>query len=467
MNEKKNSESDYSTKKATLYSLAGFTDVVLFQFFTFLIFTFFYAVVGLNVNLITLAFIIWSIWNAINDPMMGALSDKTTSKWGRRKPFIIAGIYPLLIINILLWTPPQTSQLHIFLYFLIIIILWEFFYTMWSLNQTSLFPEIFVDLEERVKANTIIQFFQIISLIIAFVLPSLFIPKYDDPQYFSNYVLAGIVISIICFISATIFIKFGIIEREEHSQDPLKAPSFLKSLNYTFKNKAFITYIIGTFALWYTFGMLPTIIPLYGSYVLGIDDSFLLSLLLAMAFLSAAGFVFLWRYIVRRVGAKTAFLLVIVSYIVTLSPFMFISSLFWAIISFLILGIGLSGALMIRDITIGAIIDEDELKNGVRREAGFYGINGFIIKLTNIFIYISIALVFNTVGWTIFDPLGTTPETIFGLRSLMFLFPTFFLSIGLVFMLFFPINKEKYNEITQKSAELHSEKREAFKRIKP
>jgi len=455
-------EDDYSTKKAALYSLAGFTDVVLFQFFTFLIFTFFYAVVGLNVNLITLAFILWSVWNAINDPMMGALSDKSTSKWGRRKPFIIAGIYPLLIINILLWTPPTDSQLNTFIYFLVIIIIWEFFYTMWSLNQTSLFPEIFVNLEQRVKANTIIQFFQVISLIIAFILPSFFIPKYDDPQYFPNYMIAGIAISIICFISATIFIKFGIQERTEHSRDPERAPPFFKALNYTLNNKSFITYIVGTFALWYTFGMIPTIIPLYGSYVLGVDDSFLLSLLLATGFISAGGFVFLWKYIVGKVGAKRAFILVIISYIITLSPFMFISSLTLAFISFLFLGVGLSGALMIRDITIAAIIDEDELKNGVRREAGFYGINGFMVKLTNIFVFLSIALVFNTVGWTVFDPLGTTTETIFGLRSLMFIFPTFFLSIGLVFMLFFPINKEKYDEITQKTAEIHSEKRKQF-----
>ncbi|MHA1756529.1 MAG: MFS transporter, partial [Promethearchaeota archaeon] len=96
----KENESEYSTKTAVLYSLAGFTDVVLFQFFTFLIFTFYYAVVGLDVNLITIAFIIWSFWNAINDPMLGAISDKTSTKWGRRTPYIILGIYPLLIINI-------------------------------------------------------------------------------------------------------------------------------------------------------------------------------------------------------------------------------------------------------------------------------------------------------------------------------------------------------------------------------
>ena len=231
--------SEYSTKKATLYAFAGFSDVTLFQFFSFLIFTFYFTVVGLNVNFITIGFIIWSVWNALNDPFLGSLSDKTGSKWGRRKPFIIAGIYPLLIVNILLWTPPiSASQMVIFLYFLIIIIIWEFFYTMWSINQTALFPEMFRDHEERTKANTIVQFFQILSLYVAFLLPSFFIPQYDDPQYFTNYMYAAIAVSILCAITATIFVKFSLKERVEFSKDPEQAPSFLNSFRYTLKNKS-------------------------------------------------------------------------------------------------------------------------------------------------------------------------------------------------------------------------------------
>lgn len=456
-----NNVDEYSTKKGALYSLAGFTDVELGNLFSFLIFTFYFTVVGLNINYITLAFIIWSIWNAINDPLLGSISDKTSTKWGRRKPYIIAGIYPLMIINIFLWTPPiASSQLVIFIYFLAIIIIWEFFYTMWNLNQTALFPELFRDLDQRAKANTLVQFFQIISLMIVFILPSFFIPKYDDPQYYTNYMYAAIVISLISAVSGTIFIKFGFKERIEFSKEYERAPSFLNSLRYTFKNKAFRMYIVATFALWYTFAMLPTITPLYGSFVLGINSSLILSLFLAIAFISSIIFLFLWKHILRKNGAKKTYIYVLVAFIATLAPFMFISDMIAAFIAYFCIGIGLAGAFIIRDVTLSAIIDEDELNTGIRREGSFYGVHGFMIKLTNVFVFISIALVFNSVGWAVFDPVGTSEETIFGLRSLMFLFPSFFLVLGLIVFLKFPIDKEKYDSLSEEARKLHQLKKE-------
>lgn len=66
---------------------------------------------------------------------------------------------------------------------------------------------------------------------------------------------------------------------------------------------------------------------------------------------------------------------------------------------------------------------------------------------------------FNSVGWAVFDPVGTTEQTIFGLKSLMFIFPAVVLLIGLISMLFFPINKERYQGLTEKARELHAEKK--------
>jgi GPH family glycoside/pentoside/hexuronide:cation symporter len=428
--------------------------------FSFLIFTFYFAVIGLSVIWITLGFILWSFWNAINDPMLGVLSDRTKSKYGRRKPYIVAAIIPLCIVLILLWTPPINSpDIIIFAYFMIMIFLFDFLYTMFSLNQTSLFPEMFQSLEDRGKANQFVQIFNIIGLIFATLLPSFFIPQYDNPKYFNNYAIAASVMAVLTIIFATVFIKFGLKERKEYSRDPETAPPFFKALKLTLKNKAFRQYVIANFAIWYVFGIVPTIAPLYGSFVLNIKESFLISLLLAITFIVAAGSMVLWQKLYVKMGVKKGLMIALVAMIITLFPFMIIYDFIGGLIAFILAGIAFAGVLFGRDMTMSTIVDYDETITGLRREAGYYGINALIIRLTTIAIFLTISLVFTNVGWAVFAPEKVTPEVILGLRLIMFLFPAIAMGIGILSMRFFPITKEKYEEIKQQIEKLHAEKK--------
>jgi GPH family glycoside/pentoside/hexuronide:cation symporter len=334
---------------------------------------------------------------------------------------------------------------------------------MYSLNQTSLFPEIFTNIEDRAKANQFVQSFNIIGLIFATLIPSFFIPQYDNPKYFSNYAIAAIVMAILTLIFAVIFIKFGLKERKEYSQDSLSAPPFFKALKMSLKNKAFRQYVIANFGIWYVFGIIPTIAPLYGSFVLNIKDSFLISLLLAITFIVAALSMVLWQKIYLRLGVKNGLRLGFISLIIALIPFLFITELIGGVIAFICAGIAFAGVLFGRDMSMSAIVDYDESMSGIRREAGYYGINALIIRLTTIAIFITISLVFTSVGWTIFTPENVTAEIILGLRLLMFLFPAIAMGLGFISMSFFPITKEKYEEIKQKIETMHTDKREKIR----
>jgi len=450
----------YSKRKGILFGIGQFSDIIASQMFTIYVFTFYYAVVGLDVNLITFGFILWSIWNAINDPLLGALSDRTKTKWGRRTPYIIASIIPLCIIVVLLWTPPTDSALSSFIYFLVVMALFDTFYTMYDLNYCALFPEMFQGVSDRAKASAVKQIFTVLGLLFAFLLPTFIIPDLTDSAYMTEYMYAGIVMSVIIFVGAIIMIKFGIKERKEFSEDYKTAPSIITSLKFSLKNKSFRIFIIMNVAYWYVIGMLPMIAPLYGKVVLGINDATLLGLMLGLAFISAAFFMQLWRFIIIKVGMKKGVMISMVVFIITLAPFMFIFNIETAFVAFFFAGIGISGAIYFGDILLSAIIDEDELTTGTRRDGGYYGINALLTKLSTILVILSINIVFNSVGWATFDPIGTTEYTIFGLRSLLFIFPAVALIIGLIAIRKFPLTKEKYEEIKVKLEALHDEKRE-------
>ncbi|GAH17840.1 unnamed protein product, partial [marine sediment metagenome] len=172
-------------------------DNVALLMFQFLIFTFYFTVVQLDVLLITLAFILWAIYNGINDPMIGYLSDRTRSRRGRRVPWMMGATIPLAIVMILLFTPPiyLNSDLANFMYLLIVLILFDTFYTAFNLNYNALFSEMFVEMEDRSAAGKIRITFTMLATILAFVVPTLIIEdltnQHNYPYTLSQYQMTG------------------------------------------------------------------------------------------------------------------------------------------------------------------------------------------------------------------------------------------------------------------------------------
>lgn len=461
---------EYSFKKAASYSTGQIADQATYQSFTFLIFTFYFAIVQLNITLITIGFIIWAVWNAFNDPMLGHLSDRTHTRFGRRMPYIMIAIIPLGIIMFLLFTPPfpigVANQLGNFIYFMFIIIIFELFYSMFSLNVTALFPETFISREERTKANNVRQVFLILGLIIAFILPSLFIENYAPTSSaerdiaLGEYQIFGIVLTIIIILIGGVFIKFAPREKAEFKQDYKKAPGFLTSIKMCMKSKSFRWFIPAEIANWFVYGMLPTLVPLYAWAVLGMEDAFMISILLGCTFLSSAIFItFVWKPIVQKIGNRKTWLISMSIWILTLLPLMFLgpNMEIIAMIVFFFIGLGLSGSWYMIDLIMADFIDEDEINTGVRREASYYGVNSFFLRLGIIIVFISIGPVFIIADWEVFG--SATPEIQLGLRTLMFVYPAVALGIAIAAIYKYPLHGEKLKQVKEDLQKLHEEKK--------
>ncbi len=182
--------------------------------------------------------------------------------------------------------------------------------------------------------------------------------------------------------------------------------------------------------------------------------------MLAIGFMSTAIFMnILWKPVVRKIGTRKSWMISVFIWILVISPFMFIQDKFQGMIVLFFFGIGLSGPIYIIDLILSDIIDEDEVNKGTRREAGYYGVKAFFYKLSTVFVFLTIGLVFTNIGWAVYEPDKVTSEVIFGLRALMFIFPAIALIISLLVMYKYPLHGEKLANVKIKLKKIHEEKR--------
>lgn len=464
------SEEKLTFKKKFLFGLSAFPDQLTYQIFQFLIFTFYFTVVLIPLPLMIITYVIWGIWNAVNDPMLGALSERTKhrGKWGKRKFYLLISIIPLCVMVVLMfYVPFNTSDKMLeFTYFLSTIVIFEFFYTMFDVNVNAIFPEMFPNEKQRASTNLLIKGLTVIALILSSLIPMIFITDLvpaDDaiPVTKSEYFTMAIVIAVFTLIIAIPFLLKGIEEKVERSEDFEKRPSFFQSLKITLKNKTFIKFVIANTAVWYCFSILPMIIPIYAEFVIGgpvfeEGGALIVGIALMLAFVIAALVMPIHKKLGFKYGMRKAFMITLGIWICTLFPFLFITGKEFQIAFILLIalqGFPLSGALFYVDILHADIIDEDAVKFGVKRSASYYGINAFIHRISIILVILTIGFMFGNIGWDKqFDPLllETDPFlVILGLKAIMVIFPSIALVIGLLAMKSYGLHGERLERIRE------------------
>ena len=460
------------TKKITKRTKLAFAtgeigDNLAYQSFSFLVFTFYFTYVDLPVTWITGGFIIWSLWNSINDPLLGFLSDRTKNKkLGRRIPWMIFGTIPLAAVMILMFTPPLSSSDPVkFLYFLLMLFLFDFSYTCFNINYNSMFSEMFISEKERSKVGQLRIIFAIIGVAIGFGVPSFLITDLTNQYEFdytqNQFILNGVIAAVIICIAYFIVIKWGVRKPQEFSQDAIKAPSFKDSLKYTFKNKAFLIYLIPALGTWIVIGILPAVIPLWATYVLEITEvgSDLTGVLLLVTFLVSGLSTPIWVKIRQKWGARVAGLAGIGTWAITVLTFFYAHDFNTGLITMILNGFGLGGSLYFYDQCLAEIIDEDELKTGVRRGGGYYGMINFVIRLSGIINFLMIGIVFSGSEWETYTR-NPSINTTNGIRFLLSWFPFIVLILSFIGLWFYPIKGERLKENRKRLTELHAKKRE-------
>ena len=459
MSEELKMSEQFSKGQKWSFGMGSFAQWFINSAFNIWVFTYYFTVVGLDVRWYMLAAVLWTIWNAFNDPLIGYLSDRANTRWGRRKPFIMLGTIPIIVIYIIIWLPPLPAggnEVFTFLYLLLMLILYDTFYTMVSLPFDSLFPELYTSVKERSQVNTIRQILAVVGLLAAALVPGFVVAGESAPldEQMNSYLLNGFITAAIIGISLLISLKWGVKERKEFKLDYQKQPKFFESLKYALKNKGFVLYTIMFFLYEYVLLLLATIVQIFGREILGASP-FETSIIMGVMYVVGLASVALWRWLDVKIGSKKGYAIAIVAYFFASLPLMFISVYLIAVLTAVLMGIGFGGMLYFIYLIIADVIDEDELKTGIRREGAFFGITNFFMRLSMILSIVTIGIIFLQTGWEVYDPLV---DVTIGLRLLFIVIPGIALGISLICLYFFPYSKTYVQEMKEKLTELHATK---------
>ena len=439
-----------SRARMLAYSAGSLAAALSYQAFGTYVQFLYIDVLKLATGWVGLAMVAYGIWNAFNDPLAGQLSDRTRTRWGRRIPYIAGGTLPLVLCFILVWTPPfrveRGQAVWLFVYFFLIIHLFDTLWTFVILNWTALFPEMFPDLRKRAEVSGWRQFFSIPGLIVGIALPPVIYGSLGWPWM---GIIFGLITGLFLYVSL-----WGSREHREFQQDePL---GFREALRATFSNRACRLFLLANFCIQFVFVMLTATVPFYAKYVLGLGDMET-SAMLGAAFVTALPFLFVWTKVSQRFGSRQALLAALGVFAVALLPFLIIGNFSGAIATTMGVGVGLAGLLMLTDLLIADVVDQDELQTGVRREGMYFGMNGFVIRFG---VSVQSVILTQTLRLSGYMPgLPTQPGSVLlGLRLLLTAVPIAALAGAFVAIWAYPLYGDRLAEVKAQVAQLHQAK---------
>lgn len=429
-----------------MYSLGAIPSALPYNLIQSFFVLFYGTKLGLGSNLTGIMLIVYGIWNAINDPIIGVIMDKRKTRWGRRIPYIVLGTIPLTIGFLLFWMVPWQSDTLIFIHGLIMLFLFDFGFTLAMTGWTALYTEMYEDEKERATVVAIKDLIAFLSSIVGIMIPPMIAAAL-------GWGYAGLILGI--FIPITMLLSLlGSEERKEYQIDePL---ALFPALKATFTNVPFIIIALTYTLLDYIFGLTMTVLPLFSEFILKIDEG-LLGFSVAGVAIGILAAIPFWRWIYAKRGPKFGLLLSIIIFGSTIWLIFLVQDFLGMILMAILPGIGACGMLM-TELAISTAIDYDELKTGKRREASYNGIMTLVARLSIVFTGLTLIIIKYTTGFDV-EKTYQVPKALAGLKALISYVPVITTALAAMVFAFYPINQSRFNEMQRTLKQLHKERR--------
>lgn len=388
-------------------------------------------------------FMVTRIWNAVCDLVMGAVSDRAKTRFGRRRPFLLFGAIPLAIGFSLLWTVPFQGTMQMIMYYTLIGILFNTLYSLVSIPYNALLPELSQDYNERTSISGYKMAFSFVGSLLSAMGVTLIVDTIypGKGMYMQSFPVMGRVLAVI--LAVCILLAFaGTKERvRENNPDPdkKKQDGLLKNLRSLLGLREY-RFVLGVFIFnMVSFDIIMALYIYFMKYVLRISDS-LSYIFMAIPLVAAVIVTPMWVGISGKLGKRKTYVISAVYFLFPLFSCMFIPSehigLTAAVTIFI--GVGISASQVLVFSILPDVVEVDEAVNGSRREGIIYGSTMLLYKISSAII---VALVTAALGWFGYaestgGAIAVQSEgTIFGIRILMSGMPALCLVLSVICIL--------------------------------
>jgi GPH family glycoside/pentoside/hexuronide:cation symporter len=411
-------------------------------------------VVGLRPGLAALALFVGRSWDYVNDPLIGLIVDRTRTRWGRRRPYLLFGFVPLMLVFILLWwKPPIAAEWDLAVYYGAAYLLFDTTLTFVALPYFALTPELTQDYDERTSLTSYRMSFSILGGLIAFVVPMALIGTMR-PENASRVLGMAALFGVIGGLPLLLTF-FGTRERTEFQSQRL--PGFRESLRAARRNRPFL-FAAGIFLFtWTAVEIIQAMLLFFLKYRMNLEAES--DLIAGVIFITALVVLPLWVWASNRFDKRKAYIGGMIFFAAVMIALIAIDPS-WGMPVILglacLAGIGVSAVHVLTWAIIPDAVEWDEAQTGQRHEGMFYSLVTLFKKVSS---SVAVPLTLVVLEWSGFvsNAPSQPASAVRAIQWFMGPIPSALLLAGIAFAVVYPLNRQIHAETRQKISQRRSE----------
>ena len=436
MNEKQGiAEREYTSKNMVSFSIGYLGSNLMMSVIHFRYIHFYIQEVGLAIEWILIAIVFYTVWDMINDPLVGLLTDRNytfTRRWGRRFPWIMCSIFPLCLFFVLFYLPPDpaNNEFATFLWFLIMLSLFDGFFSIIFTSTVALLYNKFRNDRQRTKVSILNNIMGAGGVVLAGIIPPSMITYGVKESYVQMTLVVVIIYVIVMLLNIpgiredetlidTYFIEIEGIEKKSFFED------FKSMMKFSLKQRNFIAMLVSTLFMGLFTELIVATVPFFVQFNLG-EEAYVETLIILPYLLGVLIFAPISLVLAKKYGDIKVFKISVmfspvpslILFFINLTPNLLLSIIFIFIMG---ANVGIFNVLALGPVW-GHYFDEAAIKIKERKEGIYQGIYTFFRRISYFLMIICYTIVFNLTGYVEGSPTQTETAKL-GINILMNLIP--------------------------------------------